>query len=129
MAPRPWRRCVRSMSVAATSGTASGPNRIGRPRKSHPSKRLTPARTGDAQRLASDRIADVPGVPLESLVPLTNGDKLRPFDDILQDIVISALGCCHGNKTQAADRLGISHTRFYRILGGHRKKKSAKRKT
>jgi transcriptional regulator with XRE-family HTH domain len=71
-------------------------------------------------------------VPADILIKLSNGDKLRPFDDVLQDIFVNALKCCDGNKTKAADSLGMSRSRFYRRLGAfselrsqmHREKQS-----
>lgn len=58
--------------------------------------------------------------PFDIFIKLNKGDRLRPFDDVLQDILINALRFCNGNKTKAADELGMSRPRFYRRVGAHR---------
>ena len=53
----------------------------------------------------------------DHFLKLTEGDKLRPLDDVLQDVLLHAVSFCGGNKTQAADALEMSRTTFYRKLG------------
>jgi transcriptional regulator of acetoin/glycerol metabolism len=65
----------------------------------------------------------------DHFLTLTEGDKLRPLDDVLQDVLLHAVSFCGGNKTQAADGLGMSRTTFYRKLGVLRELLSEKRKT
>jgi len=73
---------------------------------------------------------------LNNAVTLTEGDKLRPLDDVLQDVFQHAIKFCDGNKTEAADGLGIGRTTFYRKMGTlgelvsqlHREKKPKKQK-
>jgi transcriptional regulator of acetoin/glycerol metabolism len=57
------------------------------------------------------------GRTCERCVNLTEDDKLRPLDDVLQDVFAYAIQFCEGNKTEAADGLGLSRTTFYRKMG------------
>ena len=52
-------------------------------------------------------------------VRLTERNKLRPLDDVLQDIFQHAINFCEGNKTAAADGLGIGRSTFYRKMGAY----------
>ena len=53
----------------------------------------------------------------DDLPKLTEGDKLRRLDDVLQDVLLHAVSFCGSNKTQAADALGMRRSTFYRKLG------------
>lgn len=66
--------------------------------------------------------------PADIFIKLNKGDKLRPFDDVLQDVFINAVKFCNGDKTQAAEGLGISRTTFYRKVGAQRELLSKKQK-
>jgi len=66
--------------------------------------------------------------PADIFIKLNKGDKLRPFDDLLQGVFINAVKFCNGNKTQAADGLGMSRSRFYRRMGAQHELLSQKQK-
>ncbi len=53
-------------------------------------------------------------------IQMTEGNTLRPLDDVLQEVFSHAVEFCAGNKSAAADGLGISRTTFYRKMGAHR---------
>jgi len=55
--------------------------------------------------------------PVDQFVKLNQGNTLRPVDDVLRDVLIHAITFCGGNKTQAADSLGMGRTTFYRKMG------------
>jgi transcriptional regulator with XRE-family HTH domain len=55
------------------------------------------------------------------VIKLNEGNKLRPLDEVLQDIYVHAIKFCGGNITQAADGLGMSRAGFYRKIRTHRK--------
>jgi DNA-binding NtrC family response regulator len=56
-------------------------------------------------------------ISADHFLKLTKGAKLRPLDDVLQDVLLHAVTYCGGNKTQAADALEISRATLYRKLG------------
>ncbi len=66
--------------------------------------------------------------PSDHYVQLTQGDALRPVDDVLDDVFAHAIAFCDGNKTQAAAGLGMGRTTFYRKIGAHRELLSQERK-
>ena len=53
-------------------------------------------------------------------------DKLRPLKDVIQDVIIQAIAFCDGNKTQAADELGIARSSLYRKVGAYKEYLSQK---
>jgi transcriptional regulator of acetoin/glycerol metabolism len=59
-------------------------------------------------------------MPRDHFLKLTEGARLRPLDDVLQDVLVHAVRFHGGNKTQAADALGIGRSTFYRKLGVQR---------
>ncbi len=52
-----------------------------------------------------------------NVINVTEGHKLRPLDDVLLDVFTHAIEFCDGNKSQAADGLGIGRTTLYRKMG------------
>jgi len=55
----------------------------------------------------------------EHFIKLIESDKLRPLDNVLQDIFQHAINFCEGNKTDAANGLGIGRSTFYRKIGAY----------
>ena len=77
----------------------------------------SPANGASSVRGGNKRLQPMPSDPC---VRLTKGDKLRPLDEVLQDIFEHAIAFCDGNKTHAADGLGMSRSTFYRQIGAQR---------
>ena len=58
--------------------------------------------------------------PAYIVIEATAGNKLRPLDDVIQDVIIHAIQFCHGNMTRAADELGMSRSSLYRKVGAYK---------
>lgn len=83
---------------------------------SMPNKELLPApgRTSESR----------PGTPLESGFPQKLGydspDEILPLDEMEKRHILRALDICKGNKTEVAERLGISRATLWRKLKDHK---------
>ena len=66
--------------------------------------------------------------PAYIAIEATAGSKLRPLDDVIQDVIIHAIQFCHGNMTRAADELGMSRSSLYRKMAAYKQSPSQKQK-
>lgn len=62
------------------------------------------------------RISDLPDEISNSIVPPKQGEKIPTFDEAERDLVVRALRQANGNKSQAAEMLGISRPRLYKKI-------------